>query len=91
MIFIIGNGKVFAETPPTYLYKGIPSSFAAAFATAKETPKIALAPNLDLFGVPSKSIINLSMPFCSKTETPKSSSAIILLTLSTAFKTPLPI
>ena len=58
MIFIIGTGNVFAETPPIYLYKGIPNSLAAAFATAKETPKIAFAPNLDLFGVPSKSIIN---------------------------------
>ena len=58
MIFIIGNGNVFAETPPTYLYKGIPNSLAAAFATARETPKMALAPSFDLFLVPSKSIIN---------------------------------
>lgn len=36
---------------------------AAAFATASETPKIAFAPNLDLFSVPSKSIINLSIAF----------------------------
>ena len=57
MIFIIGTGNVFAETPPTYLYKGNPNSFAAAFAAANETPKIAFAPNFDLLGVPSKSIM----------------------------------
>ena len=58
MMFIIGTGKVLAETPPTYLYKGSPNSLAAALATAKETPKIALAPSSDLFGVASSSIIN---------------------------------
>ena len=58
MIFIIGTGNVLAETPPTYLYKGIPNSLAAALAAANETPKIALAPNLDLLDVPSSSIIN---------------------------------
>ena len=73
IIFIIGTGSVLAETPPTYLYKGIPNSFAAALAAAKDTPRIALAPNFDLFGVPSKSIINLSIRFCSKTETPNNS------------------
>ena len=73
MMFIIGTGNVFAETPPTYLYNGMFNSLAAAFATAKDTPKIALAPNLDLFGVPSNSIISLSIAFCSKTETPNNS------------------
>ena len=48
MMFIIGTGNVFADTPPTYRYNGIPNSFAAAFAAAKETPKIAFAPNTDL-------------------------------------------
>ncbi|MNE51297.1 hypothetical protein D3C80_1459200 [compost metagenome] len=90
MMFIIGTGNVLAETPPTYLYNGNPSSLAAAFAAAKETPKIALAPNLDLFGVPSKSIINWSIVFCSKTEVPTNSSAITVFTLFTAFKTPFP-
>jgi hypothetical protein len=56
-MFIIGTGSVFALTPPIYLYNGKPNSLAAAFATAKETPRIAFAPSLDLFGVPSKSII----------------------------------
>ena len=51
---------------------------------------MALAPKLDLFAVPSKSIINWSMWFCSKTETPINSGAILVLTFSTAFKTPFP-
>jgi hypothetical protein len=42
MIFIIGTGNVFAETPPTYLYNGNPNSLAAAFAT-RETPRMAFA------------------------------------------------
>ena len=91
IIFIIGTGSVFADTPPIYLYKGIPNSAAAALEVARETPKIALAPNFDLFGVPSKSIIIWSTLFCSKTEKPSNSWAIIVFTLSTAFKTPLPI
>ena len=90
MMFIIGTGNVFAETPPTYLYNGNPNSLAAAFATARETPRMAFAPNFDLFGVPSKSIIIWSITFCSKTDVPKSSSAIIVLTFFTAFKTPFP-
>ena len=56
-IFIIGIGNVLAFVPPIYLYKGKFASSAAAFATAILTAKIAFAPNLDLFGVPSKSII----------------------------------
>ena len=35
----------------------VSNSLAAALATAKETPKIALAPNFPLLSVPSKSII----------------------------------
>jgi hypothetical protein len=86
MIFIIGTGNVFAETPPTYLYNGNPNSLAAAFATARETPRMAFAPNFDLFGVPSKSH-HLVNHVLFKTDVPKSSSAIIL-TFFTAFKTP---
>jgi hypothetical protein len=36
LIIFIGTGKVFAETPPTYLYNGNPNSFAAAFATQEK-------------------------------------------------------
>ena len=60
-MFIIGTGKTLAFTPPTYWYNGKSKDLAAALATANETPKIALAPNLALFGVPSNSISNLSM------------------------------
>jgi hypothetical protein len=44
MIFIIGTGNVFAETPPTYLYNGNPNSLAAAFATARENTKNGICP-----------------------------------------------
>ena len=40
-----------------------PSSCAAAFATARETPKIALAPNFALFSVPSRSIMKIVYSF----------------------------
>lgn len=37
----------------THLYRGIPFLAAPALHTAKDTPRMALAPNLDLFSVPS--------------------------------------
>ena len=64
---------------------------AAAFAQAKETAKIAFAPNSALLSVPSNLSIKRSISFCSNTSTPINLSAIILFTLLTAFKTPLPI
>ena len=66
-MFIIGVGNNLVLNPPKYWYKGIFKKSAAARATAIDTPKIALAPNLPLFGVPSNSIINLSMACCSNT------------------------
>ena len=62
-MFIIGTGKVLALTPPIYLYNDCPDTIEAAFAAANETPKIALAPNLDLFSEPSNAIITLSSLF----------------------------
>ena len=53
IIFIIGTGSVLAFTPPKYWYSGSPAHTAAAFATAKETDKIAFAPRTALFFVPS--------------------------------------
>ena len=38
-----------------------PAAFAAAWATASDTPRIAFAPSLPLFGVPSSSSIFVSM------------------------------
>ena len=90
MMFIIGTGNVLAETPPMYRYKGNPNSLAAALATAKETPSMAFAPIFALFGVPSNSIIVWSIKFCSKIDIPNNSSAILVFTFSTAFKTPFP-
>ena len=46
---------------PRYSNKFILLFFADAFATAIDTPKIALAPNLDLFSVPSRLINKLSI------------------------------
>ena len=46
-----------AMTPPMYRYRGIPSLGAAALAQASDTPRIALAPRVLLFSVPSSSII----------------------------------
>ena len=89
-IFIIGTGRTFEFTPPRYWYRGRPSSSAAAFATASDTPSIALAPSFALLGVPSNSIIKLSIETWSKTFIPVTSGAIISFTLSTAFNTPFP-
>lgn len=66
-----GNGitnllEDFPDNEAKYLYKGKFFSFAPALAKARETAKIALAPNLDLhhpysFLLPSNySTINLS-------------------------------
>ena len=73
-----------------YWNSGSPNSSAAALATARDTPSIAFAPSLPLFGVPSSSIIRASIPGWSKASRPSTSGAIISLTLSTAFNTPLP-
>ena len=89
-IFIIGKGNSLAFTPPKYLYRGCPKASAAALATARETPKIAFAPSLPLLGVPSNSIINLSIATWFKASIPKRASLISVFTLFTAFKTPFP-
>ena len=89
-MFIIGIGNVFAFVPPMYLYRLIPSAFAAALATASDTPSVAFAPNLPLFSVPSNSISFLSISTCSNTFIPSSSGAIISFTFATAFVTPFP-
>jgi len=67
-------------------------SAAPAFATAIETPRMALAPNLVLLAVPSNSMRKSSTAFWSLTSRPflMSSGPMTELTLSTAFKTPFP-
>lgn len=67
-------------------------SAAPALATAKETPRIALAPNLPLFGVPSRLIKNSSILDWSLTSMFSLIRAgpMISLTLATALVTPFP-
>ena len=89
-MFIIGTGNTFALTPPIYLYKGIFNALAAAFATARDTPRIAFAPNFPLLFVPSNSISILSIAVWSNTLHPINSSAIVSLTFLTAFNTLFP-
>src|SRR5213076_748350 len=55
-----------------------------------ETPRSAFAPRFFLFGVPSSSMSLLSIFACSRASPPLRTGAILLLTLATAFLTPLP-
>src|SRR3954467_11154060 len=68
----------------------MPSSAAAAFAAARETPRIAFAPRRALFGVPSSSTILRSSPAWSSASTPATAEAVSPLTFATAVLTPLP-
>ena len=90
IMFIIGTGRVRADVPPIYLYRGWLVKSAAAFAIAKDTPKIAFAPSRDLLLVPSNSIIASSSSTCSRASAPTSASAISPFTNSTACNTPFP-
>ena len=73
------------------LYRGTPFSAAPALETAMDTARIALAPSLPLFFVPSSSIMRSSIAFWSVGSLPTSAGAMMVLTFSTAFVTPLPI
>ena len=94
MIFIIGTGIEYWPGVPLRLaicsYKGIPVAIASALATAKETARIAFAPNTSLFSVPSKSIITWSMLAWSAASKPINAGVILSLIAATAFNTPLP-
>ena len=90
-MFIIGVGNFFASTPPKYLYKLIPKEFAAAFAHAIDTPRIAFAPRFSLCSVPSNFISVSSILVCSYTFISNNAFSILLFTLLTAFFTPFPI
>jgi hypothetical protein len=89
-MFIIGTGSVRACAPPTYRYSGSPWEVAAAWALARDTARMALAPSLDLLGVPSRSSIRRSTPAWSEASIPTISGAMTSVTLATAFFTPLP-
>ena len=88
--FIRGTGKSVDKGSPKYLYRGKSNTFAAAFAVARLTASIELAPRLDLFLEASISIITWSIFFWSKEDKPHSAGEIISWILFTAFKTPLP-
>ena len=63
MMLNIGTGKIVALAPPRYLYSGSLREFAAALATAIDTPKAAFAPILLKFSVPSRAINASSIAF----------------------------
>ncbi len=88
--FMNGTGSTRAPGPPRYWYSGRPESSAAARATASETPRIALAPSEDLFGVPSSSSSAWSTAACSAASIPSISGAMVSITFCTARRTPLP-
>ena len=84
----IGTGRRQAVEPPRYRKSGRWQSCAAARATARLTPRIALAPSLDLFGAPSsRSMVRSTAPW-SSASIPRSALAISLLTLATGAVTP---
>ena len=85
-----GTGSVAASPPPSRRYRGSPAAAAAARATAMDTPRMALAPSRDLFGVPSRSISRWSIPRWSAASQPARARAISPLTPATARRTPLP-
>ncbi len=86
----MGTGSVQAATPPRYWKRSSPADAAAAFATAIETPRIALAPRCSFDGVPSFSIILWSMPRWKRASSPLDSGARTCLRFRTAWSTPLP-
>ena len=63
-----------------------PAACAAALATARLTPRMALAPRRPLFGVPSRSISSASIAAWSSASMPDSASKISPLTASTALQ-----
>mmetsp|Transcript_43808 Transcript_43808/g.69337 ORF Transcript_43808/g.69337 Transcript_43808/m.69337 type:complete len:214 (-) Transcript_43808:1051-1692(-) len=79
-----------------YSYKGICMDAAPARQIAMETANIAFAPKVDFdqpqsFCVPSRvSTISLSISLCFVTSIPTNLGPIMLFTLSTALRTPLP-
>ena len=89
-IFIIGTGSTCAFGPPKERNKERSAEFADALATASDAPRIAFAPSRDLLGVPSSSIIVVSIKRCSLESNPMIFGAISLFKNAIAFSTPLP-
>ena len=74
----------------SHRHSGIFAEAASARASAIETPTVALAPSLLLFGVPSRSIIAWSASASELQVRPRSRPAISPLTFPAAVSTPLP-
>ena len=92
-MFIIGTGidnEVWLRRLAMYWNNGNFCDIAAARAAANETANMAFAPNFPLFSVPSSSISLLSISCWSVTSISINDDRISLLTLATAFFTPLP-
>ena len=70
---------------------GTPSAMAPALTAARETATMALPPRLDLFSVPSSSIMARSMASWSEGSMPSRALAMGPRTFSTAFMSPLPL
>src|SRR3989338_2752838 len=93
MTFICGIGSsIFLALDIFWIcsYNFLSEQRAPALQAAIETPRIAFAPSLDLFSVPSSSIKALSISLCFLQSKPIIFFDIILLTLFAAFRTPLP-
>ena len=79
-----GVGSSAASGPPRYWYSGTPCAAAAAWAAAIDTASVALAPSLDLLGVPSSSIRRSSSAAWSLAAMPITARAMSPLTCATA-------
>ncbi len=86
----MGVGKRYSNESLKDLKSGMSLKLAEALPKAIEMPKIALAPSLRLFLVPSSSIKKQSNSDCVEKVFPMILSANIVFTFLTAFKTPLP-
>ena len=89
-MFIVGTGSCGVRAPARCFHSGSFFDAATACAFANETPSKALAPSLLLFALPSSAINLSSSPRWSLASKPLSASAIVVLTLATALRTPLP-
>ena len=74
----------------SHCHSGTFADAASALASAIDTPTVALAPSLLLFGVPSRLIIAWSASASDAQELPRSRPAISTLTFDAALSTPLP-
>mmetsp|Transcript_6231 Transcript_6231/g.14183 ORF Transcript_6231/g.14183 Transcript_6231/m.14183 type:complete len:200 (-) Transcript_6231:309-908(-) len=95
MMLKAGTGRmsfVFPASSAMYLNSGMSFSAAPALHTAMETARMALAPSLPLFSVPSSSLfMRSSIAFCCVGSFPMRAGAMMSFRLATALEHPLPI